>query len=78
MCGSGLAWYVCMSVFVCVSVSPSSLSLSLSLSQVKCAQYWPSPSVGTITCGDIEVSLDDVAQLRDYTIRNFTIKHVSI
>ena len=45
-------------------------------SQVKCSQYWPSPAVGTITCGDMEIKLDNVVELRDYTIRNFTLTHV--
>lgn len=44
--------------------------------QVKCAQYWPSPTVGTLICGDVEITLDNVVELRDYTIRNFTVKHV--
>ena len=44
---------------------------------MKCAQYWPSPALGSITYGDIDVKLDNVAELRDYIVRNFTVTHVS-
>jgi protein tyrosine phosphatase len=44
--------------------------------KVKCAQYWPSPALGSITYEDIDVKLDNVVELRDYTVRNFTVTHV--
>ena len=60
------------------SFSPSLSLLSLSLSpQVKCAQYWPTFTVDTLTFGDLEVKPVTVAELRDYTVRKFTLKHVS-
>ena len=56
--------------------SPPHVGLCLWL-KVKCAQYWPSPSLGSITYGDIDVKLDNVVELRDYAVRNFTVTHVS-
>lgn len=43
--------------------------------QVKCHQYWP--SYGTTTYGNIQVTLKEVENLAEYSIRTFTISPVS-
>jgi protein tyrosine phosphatase len=48
----------------------------MEVGKVKCAQYWPPPAICSITYGDIYVKQDSVVELRDYTVRNFTLKHV--
>ncbi len=43
--------------------------------QVKCHQYWP--SYGTTTYGNIQVTLKEVENLAEYSIRTFTVTPVS-
>jgi len=43
--------------------------------KVKCHQYWP--SYGTTTYGNIQVTLKEVENLAEYSIRTFTVSPVS-
>ena len=45
-------------------------------SKVKCEVYWPREVGASAMHGNIEVSLMDMTQLADYTIRCFTIHKV--
>ncbi|XP_018646753.1 receptor tyrosine phosphatase type r2a,putative [Schistosoma mansoni] len=42
--------------------------------RVKCEQYWPSNTNGTINFGDISVSLLDTMELAYYTVRSFVLQ----
>jgi len=45
------------------------------LLQIKCHQYWP--SYGTTTYGNIQVTLKEVENLAEYSIRTFNVSPVS-
>jgi protein tyrosine phosphatase len=45
--------------------------------KLKCEVYWPREIGASTMHGNIEVTLMDMTQLADYTIRNFTIHKVT-
>ena len=51
------------------------MSVSTVCVQVKCNQYWP--SYGTTTYGNVQVSLKEVENLAEYSIRTFNVSPVS-
>ena len=54
---------------------PSS-SLFLSSSQAKCHQYWP--EAGSVSFGDLTVTILEVQELAYYTIRTFRMQKVQM
>ena len=44
--------------------------------KLKCEVYWPREVGASTMHGNIEVTLTDMTQLADYTIRNFTVHKV--
>ena len=44
-------------------------------SQIKCHQYWP--SYGSMVYGNLQVTLREVENLADYSIRTFQVAQVS-
>ena len=46
----------------------------ISTLQVKCNQYWP--SYGTTTYGSLQVTLKEVENLAEYSIRTFNVSPV--
>ena len=53
----------------------SVFSRSVFCFQIKCHQYWP--SYGTTTYGNIQVTLKEVENLAEYSIRTFNVSPVS-
>ena len=47
---------------------------TLSALQIKCHQYWP--SYGSMVYGNLQVTLREVENLADYSIRTFHISQV--